>query len=102
MLTVAECQSADGICDEKVQREFVSLLTSGQYVSLIQDTIFVADRARNLLWKDNIRLKGADSTHLTSALEMGCVEFLTTDENHFLNYKKKGFCEAWDKCNLPS
>lgn len=37
-LTIAECQHADGITDNRVQKLFKGLLTSGQYVQLVQDT----------------------------------------------------------------
>lgn len=79
ILTIAECQHADGICDDKVQRLFKSMLTSGQFVFLVQDTVIIADRARNLRWTHNLAFKGADSLHIASALEMGCSEFMTTD-----------------------
>lgn len=81
VLTIAECQHADGICDEKVQRLFKSLLTSGQFVFLVQDTPIIADRARNLRWTYKLAFKGADSLHIASALEMGCSEFVTSDED---------------------
>jgi len=89
MLTVAECQHVDGICDDKVQRLFHSLLTSGQFVSLVQDTIIIADRARKLKWIHNVSLKGADSLHIASALEMECSEFLTSDK-HFISCADEG------------
>lgn len=79
VLTIAECQHADGICDDKVQRLFKSILTSGQFVFLVQDTVIIADRARNLRWTHNLAFRGADSLHIASALEMGCSEFITTD-----------------------
>ena len=83
-LTVAECQHAKGICDDRVQKFFKSILTSGQFVFLVQDTVIIADRARHLRWTHNLSFRGADSVHLASALEMGCLEFLTND-GHFLN-----------------
>lgn len=79
ILTIAECQHADGFCDDRVQRLFKSILTSGQFVFLVQDTVIIADRARKLRWTDNLAFKGADSLHIASALEMGCSEFMTTD-----------------------
>lgn len=78
-ITVAECQHADGVADAEVQRLFRGMLTSGQYVVLVQDTVLVVERARNLRWIHNIALDGADAAHVASALEMGCVEFVTTD-----------------------
>lgn len=82
-LTVAECQHADGISDTRVQTLFKKLLTSGQYVILVQDTILIAERARDLRWVHNLRFKGADALHLASAAEMGCTEFVSTDSRYF-------------------
>lgn len=79
-LTIAECQHADGITDERVQKIFKAMLTSGQYVSLVQDTVLVAESARNLRWNHKLAFRGADAMHVASALEMGCSEFITTDE----------------------
>jgi hypothetical protein len=81
ILTVAECQHAGGICDARVQKFFKSILTSGQFVSLVQDTVIIADRARHLRWTHNLSFGGADSVHIASALEMGCSEFLTNDRD---------------------
>lgn len=64
---------------EPVQNGFEALLTSGQYVHLIQTTPFICMDARNLRWVDQITLRGADSLHLASAIDRGCVEFLTMD-----------------------
>lgn len=85
ILTIAECQHADGICDEKVQRLFKSILTSGQFVFLVQDTILIATRARELRWIHNLSFGGADAIHLASALEIPCAEFITNDIEHFLS-----------------
>jgi hypothetical protein len=46
---------------------------------LVQDTIFVAERARDLRWKHNIKLSGMDAIHVASAIEAQCTEFLTWD-----------------------
>ena len=78
-ITIAECQHANGVADDQVQRLFRGILTSGQYVVLVQDTVLVAERARDLRWVHNIALDGADAVHVASALEMGCVEFITSD-----------------------
>jgi hypothetical protein len=80
ILTIAECQHADGIYNTNVQKLFKSMLTSGQFVFLVQDTVIIADKARNLKWTHDLPFKGADSLHIASALEMGCSEFLTTDD----------------------
>ena len=48
-------------------------------MKLVQPTIFVAERARDLVWEKGIILKGADGIHVASALEIGCTELLTND-----------------------
>jgi len=81
-LTVAECQHADGNYDEKVQRLFKKLLTSGQFLFLVQDSLLITERARDLRWTYDLSFHGPDGIHVASALEMGCSEFITTD-NHY-------------------
>jgi PIN domain len=46
---------------------------------LVQDSIFIAERARDLCWKHNIRLQGMDAIHVASAIDADCTEFLTRD-----------------------
>jgi len=79
-LTIAEATNT-GInpVPSNVQRSFEALLTSGQYVTLVQTTPFVCMDARNLRWNEEINLKGADSVHLASALERNCGEFISFD-----------------------
>ncbi|MDI3335656.1 PIN domain-containing protein [Defluviimonas aestuarii] len=64
---------------DNVQRGLEALLTSGQYVHLVQATPFICIDARNLRWVDGLTLKGADSVHLASAIDRSCAEFLTLD-----------------------
>ena len=78
-LTIAECSHAEGIVDAEVQRLFKGLLTSGRYVYLVQDSVLIAERARDLRWVHKLSLRGADSVHVASALEVRCTEFLTSD-----------------------
>jgi len=80
-ISVAECVAAGEDWDREIQEFFVGTLTSGRMFKLTQDTIFVAERARDLRWKDNIRLKGMDAIHVASALEANCTEFLTWDND---------------------
>jgi predicted nucleic acid-binding protein len=80
-ISVAECVAAGDDYDKDVQEFFIGVLTSGRMFKLVQDTIFVAERARDLRWKDNIRLKGMDAIHVASALDSGCTEFLTWDSD---------------------
>jgi predicted nucleic acid-binding protein len=82
-LSIAEClatQAGESEVRPEVKNTFRKLLTSGQYLALIQDTILVADRARNLRWVHKLVFTGADSIHLASALEFRCEEFWTFDE----------------------
>jgi hypothetical protein len=79
MLSVAECQSAKPILDDRVKGIFKALLTSGQYVMLVQDTILIAERARNLRWVHDINCAGPDALHIGSAMEMECEELLSFD-----------------------
>jgi predicted nucleic acid-binding protein len=81
VLTIAECTSAGDDVSAEVKGRFNDLLMSGQYVKLIQPTPFIASDARDLRWKQNIIVKGADGLHIASALELKCEEFLTTDGN---------------------
>jgi hypothetical protein len=79
-ITIAECTHADGNCDDAVRENFTKLLSSGQYVRLIQPTVFVCEKARDLRWKHGITLPGADAIHVASALESNCIEFLGIDK----------------------
>lgn len=79
-LTIAEAVHVGASpVPSEVQRALDALLCSGQYVHLVQPTPFICMDARNLRWSDEINLRGADSVHLASALEMKCSEFLTVD-----------------------
>lgn len=79
-LSIAECTHiGETPVPPEVQQRFEALLTSGQYVHLVQTTPFICIDARNLRWVDHLLLKGADSVHLASALDRGCGEFLTLD-----------------------
>ena len=54
-------------------------LSLGELFDLVEADIFIAEKARDLRWKHDIRLKGADAIHVATALDQGCAEFLTTD-----------------------
>ena len=80
-LTIAEANHVgETPVPTDVQKAFDALLMSGQYVNLVQPSPLVCSRARNLRWSKEMRLKGADSIHLASALELECVEFYSTDK----------------------
>jgi predicted nucleic acid-binding protein len=78
-VSIAECTHADGVIDDQVRSLFTGLLTSGIYVRLVQDSLFIAEDARNLRWDYAINLSGLDAIHIASALAAGCEEFITTD-----------------------
>lgn len=79
-LSIAECSHAGGDVSEDVKTLFKRLLTSGRFVFLVQDSVLVAERARNLRWAHSLSFRGADAIHIASAMEMKCDEFLTWDE----------------------
>lgn len=81
MLSIAECLHVNesGAPSEQTKNLFIDFLTSGAVVDLVEPDLFVAERARDLYWRDNILLSGADSLHVASALIDGCTEFLTLD-----------------------
>lgn len=79
-LTIAECtHGGDGDISERAQFLLSKLLTSGDYVHLIQMTPFIGTDARDLRWRHGINLKGADGVHAASALSRKCEEFVTTN-----------------------
>ena len=78
-LSLAECTHAKGNISGDVKSLFKRFLTSGQYVLLIQDSVLVGEKARNLRWVHGLSFRGADSIHLASAMELKCEEFLTWD-----------------------
>ena len=81
MLSVAECLHVGetGGPSQETRDLLTDFLTSGTVVNLVEPDLFVAERARDLFWRDGILLSGADSLHVASALIDGCVEFLTLD-----------------------
>ena len=80
VLTIAECLHADGVSDMSVRSLFTRLLTSGQHVTLVQPTPFLATEARDLRWKHGVEgIRGADYIHIQSAIATRCSELLTTD-----------------------
>ena len=80
ILSVAECTSAEGDIDAKVQELFVGLLTSGKGgVTLLQTDIWTVERARDLRWKHGLNFRSADAIHVASALEAKCDELITMD-----------------------
>lgn len=80
-LALAECVAVEpGAVPPDIQARFRSLLTSGQYVSLLAPTPRTGLFAQDIRWKHGISLRGPDCLHVAAALEAKCLEFLTGDE----------------------
>jgi predicted nucleic acid-binding protein len=80
MLTITECLHVDKQYSTDVQRIFRALLSGASGIVPIQPDIFIVERARDLRWVYDIVLKPMDSLHVASAVEVGCAEFITTDD----------------------
>jgi predicted nucleic acid-binding protein len=78
-ISMVECVAVDNDWGPDVQEFFNGVLTSGRLLSLVQDTIFVTERARDFRWKHNIKFGGMDAIHVASAIEAKCTEFITWD-----------------------
>jgi predicted nucleic acid-binding protein len=78
-ISIAECVAAGDDSGSDVQEFFIGVLSSGRMFRLVQDSIFVAERARDLRWTHNLRLSGADLIHVASALEAECTELISWD-----------------------
>ncbi|MGA7711859.1 MAG: PIN domain-containing protein [Rhizomicrobium sp.] len=83
MLSLAECvavEKAQSAVPENIQERFRRLLTSGQYVFLHTQTPRTGKIVQDMRWEHGLVLGGPDCLHVAAALEVGCVEFITTDE----------------------
>lgn len=90
-LTIAECLHAgDGFIDDNVRDLFDKYLTSGRVVKPVDAGYFIAIDARDLYWKYDILLSGADAVHVATAIKANCREFITTDSR----LQKKKFSDA--------
>ena len=81
VLSIAECTHVE---DERKLEEakpiYMGLLASGKSgIRLVQPTLAIAEKARDLRWLSKISLGGADALHVASALRMGCDELFTGD-----------------------
>jgi hypothetical protein len=86
-MTSIECIHINRQYSPEIQQIFKGLLSGASGVIIVQPDPFIIDRARELRWVYNIELKPMDSLHVASALEVGCVELITTD-NLILNRLK--------------
>jgi len=74
---------------EDIKRFFEMLLLSGKSgMELIPITQAIAIRARNLRWVSDINLRGADTIHVASALQLQCNELWTRDGRIWNNRAK--------------
>lgn len=80
-LSIAECTHVgDPAMLEKAKPFFMGLLVSGRGgIILVQPTLNILERARDLRWFHEIGLKGADAVHVASALHFKCDELITLD-----------------------
>jgi hypothetical protein len=81
-LVIAECLHTDSrdTIPETAKNTLRALLSAGNPVLLIAADFFVCERARDLLWNDQIFCGGAaDQIHVATALDLRCEEFITTN-----------------------
>ena len=80
-LSIAECTHvADQKKSEEAKPFFMGLLTSGKSgITLIQPTLNIVERARDLRWIHGVNLQGADAIHVSSANYFKCDELITHD-----------------------
>jgi predicted nucleic acid-binding protein len=80
-LTIAECTHvSDPTKLEAAKPFFLGLLASGKGgIRLIQTTLSVVERARDLQWFSAVAVGGADAVHVASALHLRCDELWTSD-----------------------
>jgi hypothetical protein len=83
-LSIPECTGIgreETLPSAKAKAFLEMLLISGKSgVRLVQQTISISRQARDLRWVYEMKLKGADSVHVASALSMRCSEIWTGDK----------------------
>lgn len=109
-LSIAECTHIEGkgSPSDEARQFFDGLLASGRSgVDLVQPTLTIIRKARDLRWIHGIPLKGAlDAIHVASALDRKCGELLTTDKkilnkNNKLHKLGLKICEPEETTLLP-
>lgn len=80
-LSIAECTHvADQSKLEEAKPFFMGLLASGKSgILLIQPTLNIMERARDLRWTHGVSLGSADAVHVASARHFKCDELITND-----------------------
>lgn len=107
-LSIAECTHVE---DPKKLDEakpfFMGLLASGKSgIILIQPTLNILERARDLRWIHGVNLGGADAIHVASAHYFKCDELITRDAKILKNATVLGkigirVCVGSQTDNLP-
>lgn len=92
VLTIAECTHVgDPAKLDLAKPFFLGLLASGKSgVRLVQPTLGIVERSRDLRWINGATLKGADAVHVASAAHIGCDEFWTCDSGVLRNAPRLG------------
>lgn len=81
-ISIAECTHVNDPAKEQIaQVHFRGLLESGKAgIMLINPITPILFYARDLRWNSAVKLSGADSIHVASALKFGCDELWTRDD----------------------
>lgn len=80
-LSIAECVHVEDRNKlEQAKPFFLGLLASGRSgFALVQPTLSMMEKARELRWINGLPLKGADAVHAAAALQFRCGECWTRD-----------------------
>ncbi|MBK8122739.1 MAG: PIN domain-containing protein [Dokdonella sp.] len=80
-LSIAECTHVrDKDKLEQAKPFFMGLLASGRGgFTLIQPTLTIMEKARDLRWIHGVALSGVDAVHIASALHLQCTECWSRD-----------------------
>lgn len=81
MVAVGECLAIEEgkPPTDAIKEHFRSLLSSGQYVRLVNPSPKTARLMQDFRWVHGLSFRSVDAMHIASALETGCIEFITTD-----------------------
>lgn len=83
-LSIPECTGigrGERVPHPKAKAFLEMLLISGKSgILLVQQTVSISRRARDLRWVEEMNMKGADCIHVASALSMNCDEIWTGDK----------------------
>lgn len=83
ILSVAECLATEKgqlTVPQVTQDRYRLLLTSGQYVQLVNPTPVTTRLVQKFRWEHQLVLGSVDAFHFAAALEANCDEFVTTDD----------------------